>query len=60
MDARHLPWGDSQATNASGRLSPLAGGIAALLASTGCLGPRVLVLLGFSGAWLGQLTALEP
>ena len=46
--------------SASGRLSLLAGGIAALLASTCCLGPLVLVLLGFSGAWIGQLTALEP
>lgn len=45
---------------ATGRLSLLAGGLAALLASTCCLGPLVLVLLGFSGAWIGQLTALEP
>lgn len=37
-----------------------AGGIAAVLASTCCLGPLVLVLLGFSGAWIGNLTALEP
>lgn len=36
-----------------------AGGIAAVLASTCCLGPLVLVLLGFSGAWIGNLTALE-
>ena len=37
-----------------------AGGIAALLASTCCLGPLILVLLGFSGAWIGNLTLLEP
>lgn len=37
-----------------------AGGIAAILASTCCLGPLVLVLLGFSGAWIGNLAALEP
>lgn len=36
------------------------GGIAAILASTCCLGPLVLVVLGFSGAWIGNLTALEP
>lgn len=36
-----------------------AGGIAAVLPSTCCLGPLVLVLLGFSGAWIGNLTALE-
>ncbi len=37
-----------------------AGGLAAILASTCCLGPLVLVMLGFSGAWIGNLTALEP
>lgn len=37
-----------------------AGGLAALLASTCCLGPLVLVMLGFSGAWIGNLTRLEP
>ena len=40
---------------------PLAvGGIAAILASACCLGPLVLVTLGVSGAWIGNLTALEP
>ena len=38
----------------------LGGGITAILASTCCLGPLVLVALGFSGAWIGTLTALEP
>ncbi len=37
-----------------------AGGVAVVLASTCCLGPLVLVALGFSGAWLGNLTRLEP
>ena len=37
-----------------------AGGLAAILASTCCLGPLVLVTLGFSGAWIGNLTLLEP
>ncbi len=37
-----------------------AGGLAAILASSCCLGPLVLVLLGFSGAWIGDLTVLEP
>lgn len=35
------------------------GGVAAILASICCLGPLVLVALGFSGAWIGNLTALE-
>lgn len=36
------------------------GGLAAILASTCCLGPLVLVALGLSGAWIGNLTMLEP
>ena len=36
------------------------GGLAAILASTCCLGPLVLVVLGLSGAWIGNLTRLEP
>ena len=31
-----------------------------MLASTCCLGPLVLVALGFSGAWIGNLAVLEP
>jgi mercuric ion transport protein len=38
----------------------LAGGLATLLASTCCLGPLVLITLGFSGAWISKLTVLEP
>lgn len=44
----------------SGRNALVAGGLAALLASTCCLGPLVLVALGVSGAWIGNLSALEP
>ena len=36
------------------------GGLAAILASTCCLGPLLLVTLGFSGAWIGNLAILEP
>ncbi|MDP3307079.1 mercuric ion transporter MerT [Methylotenera sp.] len=43
-----------------GRSALFAGGLAAILASTCCLGPLLLVALGFSGAWIGNLTALEP
>jgi mercuric ion transport protein len=38
----------------------IAGGVAAILASTCCLGPLLLVTLGLSGAWIGNLTLLEP
>lgn len=38
-----------------------AGGIVgAVLASSCCIVPLVLVTLGVSGAWVGNLTALEP
>ncbi|MEO5659523.1 MAG: mercuric ion transporter MerT [Polaromonas sp.] len=43
-----------------GRSALLAGAAAAILASTCCLGPLLLILLGFSGAWIGNLSALEP
>ena len=44
----------------NGRGALVAGGLAAILASTCCLGPLVLIGLGFSGAWIGNLSALEP
>ncbi|MGE0356239.1 MAG: mercuric ion transporter MerT [Burkholderiales bacterium] len=47
-----------ESTSGGGTL--LAGGIAAILASTCCLGPLVLISIGVSGAWIGNLTALEP
>jgi mercuric ion transport protein len=38
-----------------------AGGvIGAILASSCCIAPLVLLTLGISGAWIGNLTALEP
>src|SRR3989475_11422531 len=53
------------ATGKSGSAQPgsgalLVGGLAAILASTCCLGPLVLVALGLSVAWIGNLTRLEP
>ncbi len=44
----------------NGIASLAAGGLAAILASTCCLGPLVLVSLGLGGAWVANLTALEP
>jgi mercuric ion transport protein len=43
-----------------GRRALVAGGLAAILASICCLGPLVLIALGFSGAWIGNLIVLEP
>ncbi|NMG32515.1 mercuric ion transporter MerT [Aromatoleum evansii] len=47
-------------TRSDGRGALLAGGVAAILASTCCLGPLLLITLGFSGAWIGNLSVLEP
>ncbi len=44
----------------STRTALFAGGIAAVLASACCLGPLLLVTVGVSGAWIGNLTRLEP
>jgi mercuric ion transport protein len=49
------------ATNQTSGIGPLlTGGLSAVLASTCCLGPLVLVGLGVSGAWIGNLRVLEP
>jgi mercuric ion transport protein len=48
------------ASEETGSGALLIGGLAAILASTCCLGPLVLVALGLSGAWIGNLTRLEP
>ncbi|MBV1899226.1 MAG: mercury transporter, partial [Cycloclasticus sp.] len=40
---------------------PIIGGvIAAIGAGLCCAGPFVLLLLGVSGSWIGNLTLLEP
>ena len=38
----------------------IGGGVAAIVASVCCLGPLILVSLGISGAWVSNLTMLEP
>ncbi len=39
----------------------LMGGVgAAVIGSLCCVGPLLLLALGVSGAWIGQLVALEP
>ena len=49
---------NSRERTGSGAL--FVGGLAAVLASTCCLGPLLLLALGLSGAWIGNLTRLEP
>lgn len=43
-----------------GRKALAASGVAAILASVCCLGPFLLVSLGFSGVWLGNFKVFEP
>ena len=38
----------------------LGGAISAIAASACCLGPLILVSLGIGGAWISNLTMLEP
>lgn len=40
--------------------SLVAGVLAAIGASVCCVGPLVLLMLGISGAWIANLTALTP
>jgi mercuric ion transport protein len=40
--------------------SLVAGVLAGIGASVCCVGPLVLLGLGISGAWIGNLTAMEP
>jgi mercuric ion transport protein len=51
----------SPTQGASSSASPVLGAaiFAALVASLCCVAPLVLVLIGVSGAWIGQLTAFE-
>ena len=44
----------------TGRFAAIAGVVGALLASSCCVVPLVLVTLGASGAWIGNLSALDP
>ncbi|MEQ8409195.1 MAG: mercuric transporter MerT family protein [Gammaproteobacteria bacterium] len=43
-----------------GKLFAAGGVFGALIASSCCIVPLVLVSLGISGTWIGSLTALEP
>lgn len=46
--------------NRAVRTTLVGGALAAIVASVCCLGPLVLVTVGISGAWISNLTALEP
>ena len=46
--------------NRATKTTLIGGALAAIVASACCLGPLVLVTVGISGAWISNLTALEP
>ena len=45
---------------AASKHNQAVGKTSTVLASACCLGPLVLITLGISGAWIGNLAALEP
>ena len=49
---------DNKPISAKGTL--IAGLLAGLTASACCAGPLILLMLGISGSWIGNLSALEP
>lgn len=53
---------ENQQTDSQGRERLLAAGgiVGAIIASSCCVLPLLLVTLGISGTWIGSLTALEP
>lgn len=51
---------NDQTQRKSERFWAVGGAFGALLASSCCIAPLLLVTLGVSGAWIGNLTALEP
>lgn len=62
MSARDQADGASGARQVRGARGWLAAGgaLGAVLASSCCILPLAFVTLGISGAWIGNLTALEP
>lgn len=61
-DARNGREPENGMQSGSGNGGLLAGAslIGAVIASSCCIVPLILVMLGISGAWIGTLTALEP
>ncbi len=59
-NAQHNAEPTDRTTQARSGWLATGGVLGAILASTCCIGPLILVSLGVSGAWIGSLTALEP
>lgn len=50
----------AQATERRGTLALVGGALAGIGASLCCVGPLALISVGVSGAWISNLTLLEP
>ncbi len=59
-DITELAEDQTDADNRKTRMIAAGGILGALAASTCCIVPLILFSLGVSGAWIGNLTALEP
>ena len=59
-DTTELIENQMDGNNRKARMIAAGGILGALAASTCCIVPLVLFSLGVSGAWIGNLTALEP
>ncbi len=59
-ERRERPGRDQPAAQHATRLLSLGGIVAAIGAASCCVIPFLLFALGVSGAWIGDLTALEP
>ena len=51
---------DRQAEQGLSKATLIASILAGVAASTCCIGPLVLLMLGISGTWIGNLSAMEP
>ena len=59
-DIKPDPLSPDDGKQAKGGLLAAGGVTGAILASACCVAPLLLLMLGVSGAWIGNLTALEP
>ena len=59
-DTIHVDINQIDTDSRKARITAVGGILGALAASTCCIVPLILFSLGVSGAWIGNLTALEP
>ncbi len=55
-----MPHSEKHGENTLPKGTLFAGVIAGIVASVCCIGPLVLLMLGISGSWISNLSAMEP